>query len=42
MICQENAEWEQTARSWIETVGEFKLGNDSLQRELKNGIALCK
>ncbi|CAB3990561.1 muscle-specific 20 [Paramuricea clavata] len=37
----ENAEWEQTAREWIETVGGFKLGSDSLQHELKNGIALC-
>lgn len=37
----ENAKWEQTAREWIETVGGFKLGSDSLQHELKNGIALC-
>jgi hypothetical protein len=42
MIDQENAEWEQKARDWIETVGGFKLGNDTLQHELKNGVALCK
>ena len=39
---QESAEWEQKAREWIEVVGGFKLGNDTLQKELKSGVALCK